>query len=120
MTQSFQATVNHLSGQVAEGVVADLYLKGGASVSAQRWRGTRGEIDLVIDDCGTKVFCEVKKSKTFSQAAQALSPAQARRIQATALEYLAQHDLSQDTDMRFDLACVDAQGRTHIIENALM
>ena len=65
------------------------------------------------------IFIEVKKSRTFDQAALHLSPAQCRRIYATGSEYLANEPLGQDTPVRFDVALVDAMGQISVIENAI-
>ena len=113
------AITNYLAGQAAEGSVERLYAAQGASCVASRWRGQRGEIDLVLRDAEQIVFVEVKKSKSHHQAARHLSSAQVARIFQTAEEYLARHDLPMDTDMRFDVALVDRHGAVDILENAL-
>ena len=113
------AITNYLAGQAADGSVERVYAAQGAATIASRWRGQRGEIDLVIREAEQIVFVEVKKSKSHGHAAQHLPQAQVIRIFQTAEEYLAQHDLPLDTDMRFDVALVDRQGAVDILENAL-
>lgn len=105
-------------GLAAEEAVAQDYASRAFHCAARRWRGSRGEIDLVMDDTdGGLVFVEVKKARSLVQAATRLSMAQLRRIQKTALEYLAAAGLGQSTEMRFDLALVDELGRIEVIEN---
>ncbi|UWQ14927.1 YraN family protein [Aliiroseovarius sp. M344] len=110
---------SYLSGQAAENSIAADYERRGQKIAAQRWRGTYGEIDLVARDGDTIVFVEVKKSRDFLRAAERITPAQLKRIHATACEFLESEPKRQLTPCRFDVALVDAQGETQIIENAL-
>lgn len=110
--------VSSLAGYAAEERVADEYARRGHVALARRWRGSRGEIDLVLRDGTGLIFVEVKQARDFARAAQRLSRAQIRRITATASEFIASEPGGQDTDMRFDLALVDGAGRIEIIENA--
>lgn len=111
--------VSYLSGQAAEDIVARDYDCRGQHVEARRWRGTYGEVDLIARDGDTVVFVEVKKSRDFMRAAQRITRAQLERIHATACEYLEREPRGQMTPCRFDVALVNAQGATDIIENAL-
>lgn len=108
----------HLSGAVAEDRVAQDYERRGLSVARRRWRGKGGEIDLVMRDGAGLVFVEVKKSRSFGQAAQSLSAAQMRRIYRSAEEFLMFEPAGQLTEVRFDVALVDAQGAIEVVENA--
>lgn len=111
--------LSYLSGLSAEDGVARDYAARGHEEAARRWRGTGGEIDLIVRDGTGFIFVEVKKARSFAQAATRLSAAQFRRIQAAALEFLATRSGGTLTDMRFDLALVDATGRTEIVENLM-
>ncbi|MEQ9259202.1 MAG: YraN family protein [Roseovarius sp.] len=108
----------YLSGQAAERAVAGLYEARGADLLETRWRGTAGEIDLVLLDEGVYVFCEVKQAASFEQAAERLRPAQMRRIHLAASEYLGRTPKGQLSEVRFDLAVVDCAGRSEILEGA--
>ena len=110
--------VSYHAGRVAEESVARTYQQMGCSISAIRWRGPAGEIDLIARDKGTVVFIEVKKSRSHARAAEALSGRQMARIYASASGYLANEPTGQDTDSRFDVALVDASGRIEILQNA--
>ena len=112
--------MNYHAGFAAEQSVKYYYEKCGLVLGAERWRGKRGEIDLIFRDGATIVFVEVKKSKTHARAAELLRPDQMRRILNTATEFVASEPNGQNTDMRFDVALVDASGAIEIMENALM
>ena len=107
------------AGQAAEDQVSQLYDRSGRTVIARRWRGSIGEIDLIARDGDVVVFIEVKKSATHAQAAEHLTWRQQQRIMATASEFVGGEPKGQLTDMRFDVALVDAMGRIEIVENAL-
>ncbi len=106
------------AGLAAEDQVAQLYARSGRAVCARRWRGSAGEIDLIARDGAKVIFIEVKQSKTHAQAAEHLTPRQMARIYNTASEFLAGEPNGQLTDVRIDLAMVDAMGRIDVLENA--
>jgi len=107
----------HLSGLAAEDIALRGYAARGAQVLTRRWRGTGGEIDLVLWDAGTYVFCEVKKAATFDLALERVRPVQVQRIFNAASEYLGHTAEGQLAPVRFDLALVDATGDLRIMEN---
>tara|TARA_R110000737_G_scaffold5374_2_gene18227 strand:+ start:705 stop:1160 length:456 start_codon:yes stop_codon:yes gene_type:complete len=106
------------AGASAEMRISSDYERRGFPVVQQRWRGKRGEIDLIAQDGDGLVFIEVKHSKTFDRAAARLTAAQMRRIYASAEEYLGRMPRGSLTEVRFDVALVNGQGETRIIENA--
>lgn len=106
------------AGQAAEQQVAQVYLRRGFAVVAQRWRGRAGEIDLILrDDCGL-LFVEVKQARDFDRAAHSLSQRQIARLYGAAEEFLAGEPTGALTELRFDVALVNGQGQMQIIENA--
>ncbi|MEJ2000640.1 MAG: YraN family protein [Maritimibacter sp.] len=107
----------YLSGYSAEEAVAADYARRGHDLAARRWRGSRGELDLVLQDGDGLIIVEVKKARDFARAAARLSRAQLARIYNTAAEFLAGTPNGQLTDLRFDLALVDAAGQIEIREN---
>lgn len=109
--------MNYLAGLSAEDAVARDYERRGCRVAARRWRGSGGEIDLVLEDGDGFIFVEVKKSRSFARAARALSPAQLARICQAAVEYVAGVPGGMMAAMRFDLAMVDATGQLERLEN---
>jgi putative endonuclease len=108
------------AGATAEDRVASHYARRGGDVRHRRWRGRGGEIDLVVRSGGVTVFVEVKAARTHAEAAQRLRARQAARVMAAAEEFCAGEPEGALTEMRFDLALVDASGRIEILENALM
>ena len=109
----------HLSGLGAEDAVTRHYTRAGATLAHKRWRRPAGEIDLIVREGASVVFVEVKKAATHAAAAARVSARQIARIQASASEFLGGEPAGQNTDCRFDVALVDAQGRIEIIPNAL-
>lgn len=116
--QARRGYLNHRSGEAAEDRIAAAYRDRGFDVIHQRWRGTAGEIDLILRGPGGLVFAEVKQSRDFSAAATSLGAGQMRRICSAAEEFLTNEPAGQDTEARFDVALVDRIGRFQIIENA--
>lgn len=110
---------SYRAGLAAEEIVAEHYRRAGMPPEARRWRGKAGEIDIVVRNGEGLVFVEVKKSKTHARAAEALSARQVSRIYSAGSEYLAAGGLSLDSEVRFDVALVDAQGQVDILENAI-
>ncbi|ASM70893.1 MULTISPECIES: YraN family protein [Roseobacteraceae] len=106
------------AGIAAEDRISTDYERRGFPIVQRRWRGKKGEIDLIAQDGDGLVFIEVKHSKTFDRAAARLSAAQMRRIYAAAEEYLGHMPRGSLTEVRFDVALVNGQGETRIIENA--
>lgn len=106
------------TGLAAEDAVARAYIAAGYKLVAERWRGRRGEIDLVFSTAVGIVMVEVKASKTFARAAGHLTRAQIARLYATADEYLATLPTGGLTEVRFDVALVDQTGALNILENA--
>ncbi len=111
---------NYLAGLAAEDQVAASYERRGFSVAARRWRGRTGEVDLVLRDGEGLIFVEVKKSRDFGTAMASLTSRQIHRIARTATEFVAGEPNGLMTDMRFDLALVNAQGAIEVIENVFV
>lgn len=94
------------------------FTRRGVGILHSRWRGQRGEIDLILRDGPVVVFCEVKKVGKAEDAFTRLRPAQIQRIHHAASEYLGQTPDGQLSEVRFDLAAVDAKGEVTVFENA--
>ena len=73
---------------------------------------------MIAHDGDGLVFVEVKQSSDFDRAAARVSPRQMKRLYAKAEEYLDQMPNVFLTDVRFDVALVNALGEVRIIENA--
>lgn len=116
--RSVRGGVNFHAGRAAEAQVAQRYQEQGCPIIAERWRGSAGEIDLVARDGNGLVFIEVKKSTTFDAAVARVSRRQMQRIYGAASEFLATEPLGQRTEVRFDVALVNAMGDISIIRHA--
>jgi putative endonuclease len=108
------------SGQAAEMAVLSKYVGEGYVLLEHRWRGKAGEIDLIFEKDACFVFVEVKSSKTCAIAAQSLSPKQLSRICLSAQDYAGQSERGALSDVRIDVALVDAQGVIETIENVTL
>ena len=108
----------HYGGLAAEGIAERCYVARGWRVRCRRWRRGGGEIDLVMERADELAFVEVKKSRSFSAAAQRIGRRQMDRICIAAETYLGEHPGGPETLVRFDVALVDAAGRCEIVENA--
>ena len=113
-----RGSMAHHAGLAAESAVARDYERRGFPVLCQRWRGRGGEIDLVLRDGDGLILVEVKKSSGFARAAQRVSPRQMARLHASADEFLGTQPNGSLTDLRFDVALIDATGAIEILENA--
>ncbi|WP_323766982.1 YraN family protein [Antarctobacter sp.] len=107
------------AGLAAEDGVASDYARRGYPLMARRWRGQSGEIDLVVQDGDGVIMVEVKKSRSFARAADRLSQRQISRLMQAAEEFLGTQPRGSLTDVRFDVALVNAHGEIRVIENAL-
>ncbi|WP_425467337.1 YraN family protein [Rubellimicrobium roseum] len=103
---------------MAEEAVARWYEARGGAVVARRWRSPWGEVDLILREAATVVVVEVKKARNFDAAAHRLGRRQMDRLCAAAQAFCAGEPRGALTDLRFDLALVDAMGRVRVIENA--
>ncbi len=109
---------SYRAGLAAEAAAERHYRNAGLRTRARRWRGSGGEVDLVIQDGSALIFVEVKKSWNYAQAAARVSRRQMQRIHAGASEFLAGEPWGQLTEARFDVALVDDAARVQIVENA--
>lgn len=119
MNKKMTGMLANLAGQNAELQVAADYQRRGHRLRANRWRGKAGEVDLIFHDGAEIVFVEVKKARSFSDAARRISPRQQQRICLAAQEYLGTQPLGLDTPMRVDAALVNSHGEVRILENAI-
>lgn len=111
--------ISYLSGLSAEDAVERHYARSGRPVTARRWRGKWGEIDLIAREGETVIFIEVKKARSHAIAAERLGRRQIERLSASMAEFLEGEPRGGLTDIRFDVALVDSIGRIEIRENAL-
>ncbi len=105
------------SGLAGEASVEHTYSARGYEVAARRWRGASGEIDLIFEKDGGFVMVEVKCSTSHEMALSKITERQIGRIASSSLDFLAKQDLPLETDLRIDVALVDAFGQVEVMEN---
>jgi len=96
-------------GIAGEEAVARWYRDGGYVVLDRNWRRHGlGELDVIVADGDTIVFCEVKTRRTdaFGTPAEAVTPTKQRRLRALAVQWLAEHRDGRRRRLRFDVASV--------------
>lgn len=94
-------------GAYGEALAAQHLLSTGMVLLDRNWRCPAGEIDLVLRDGRTLVFCEVKtrSSAAFGSPLEAVTPAKAARLRRLAAQWLDAHGL-RVPDVRIDLVGV--------------
>jgi putative endonuclease len=88
-------------------------------VVARNWRCRDGELDLVLRQGRTFVFCEVKTRTTdaFGIPAEAVTRQKRARIRRLAARYLEDDAPVRPREIRFDVAAI-LGGQLEIIEGA--
>lgn len=90
------------AGRAAETVAGVLLRLKGYRVLARRFRGMRGEIDLIARRGAVLAFVEVKRRPTAAAAAESVTPRQRARIAAAAEEFVAARPRLSGLGIRFD------------------
>ena len=87
----------------------------GGTVLARNHYVRGGEVDIIFEEDGITVFCEVKlrSSQKFGTGAEAVTPAKRRRICRAALDYVCVNK-SIDDRFRFDIIEVAGGKISHI------
>lgn len=89
-------------------LLAARFLKGeGMEVVEMNYRHGRGEIDLILRDGETLVFCEVKarSSDRFGTPEYAVTPRKQHQLRRLAAAYLYHHEI-RDVACRFDVIAI--------------
>lgn len=94
-------------GAAGEEAVAQWYLENGYAIVARNWRCRQGELDLIAQQGGVLVFCEVKTrtSNAFGSPFEAVTISKQRRIRSLAVAWL-QESGTRANELRFDVAGV--------------
>ena len=105
-------------GAFGERLAATTYRRAGCEILDRNWRSPRGELDLVVRDGHTYVFCEVKTRRTnrYGSPAEAVGPTKQRRIRGLAIEWLRAHHL-RGVKVRFDVVSIVGT-QVRVIESA--
>jgi putative endonuclease len=108
-------------GTLGEQAACEALQAKGCKILHRNYRVRGGELDVVCDDKGTLVFCEVKTrtSATFGLPEEAVTHSKRRRIRRLALEYL-QREGIKARSLRFDVVSVEVsagqvEGVRHLV-----
>ena len=94
-------------GKAGEDLAVDFLLKKGYRILQRNYRFERGEIDIIAVDGDELVFVEVKarRSSSFGDPEDAVSPAKCEQIKRVAEGFLLEHDID-GKPVRFDVVAV--------------
>lgn len=94
------------AGRAAESLAAFVLRLKGYRILARRFRGIRGEVDLIARRGRVLVFVEVKRRESLAAALESVSPRQRARIAATAEEFVARNPQFATSSIRFDAVAI--------------
>lgn len=94
------------AGRAAEAVAALLLRLKGYRILARRFRGVRGEVDLIARKRGILAFVEVKRRADLAAALESVTPRQRARIAAAAEEFVARSPRLVGLSIRFDAVAI--------------
>jgi putative endonuclease len=94
-------------GNRGEGIAAEFLLRKGYQILEKNFLSRFGEIDLVAKDSDAIVFVEVKtrRSQTFGDPEESVTPAKLERIQKAGLMWLQAHPHSPE-DWRIEVISI--------------
>ena len=110
-------------GRAGEQQAAEWYQAHGYRLVTRNWRGSGGELDLIVRLGRTVAFCEVKTRSTarFGVPAEAVTAVKQARIRRLAGQWLAGQRGTAGWDgpvqVRFDVAAI-LDGAIQVIEGA--
>jgi putative endonuclease len=109
-------------GTQGEQEAARWYEDHGYEVLERNWRRREGEVDLIVRQGRTVVFCEVKtrSSARFGTGAESVLEAKQRRIRRLASRWLSELTPAAGrtrVEVRFDVVSITA-GEVEVIEDA--
>lgn len=111
-----------MTGRHGEDLAAVFLLKKGYRLLERNWRTRSGEIDIISEDNGVIVFCEVKarRSKRCGIGAESVTRQKQLKLTQIAMQYL-QKTGNLNRKCRFDVIEITLEERSEIvrhIENA--
>ena len=104
-------------GKIHEDRALAYLSKQGLKFVDKNYSNKTGEIDLIMDDNGARVFIEVRfrKSGDYGLSMETITPQKQRKIIRTATLYLQEKNLMDKIDCRIDVIAID-QGNPSGIE----
>jgi putative endonuclease len=103
-------------GERGENVALRYLERLGYSLVERNFQTRHGEIDLVLRDGDALVFCEVKlrRSTSFGEPVEAVTPQKQRKLRLVAEEYLAEREPDFE-EVRFDVVGILQKGGNEIV-----
>ena len=113
-------TSNNAKGIYAENLALKYFLSHGYKLINSRYKRKGGEIDLIICNDNTLIFCEVRFRKNILSAAESINKLKKTRIIETAKKFLIEYSqtIKQFNYYRFDVILIDHKGNISHVENA--
>ncbi len=107
-------------GARGEDAAAAWYVRQGYEVVVRNWRCREGELDLIVRNGRTYVFCEVKTrtSSVFGAPVEAVTRDKQMRIRRLAARWLEDGAPGPAKDIRFDVASVLGPRDVEVVEGA--
>jgi putative endonuclease len=104
-------------GDAGERYAERLLVEQGWRILERKWRGERGEIDLIADDGDQLVFVEVKtrRGEQYGSAEEALSSTKCSRLIDLGAHYIDEHPDMYQRFWRVDLLAITI-GRSGRVE----
>ena len=104
-------------GKIYEDRALTYLSKRGLTFIDKNYFNKTGEIDLIMDDHGIRVFVEVRfrQNSNYGLSLETITPQKQRRIIRTATLYLQEKNLMGKIDCRIDVIAID-QGNPPDIE----
>ena len=96
----------YLRGHAAERRCSLLLRLKGWRILARRYRTPVGEIDLIAKRGNIVAAIEIKARRSLTEALEAVTPHQQRRIERAAQAFLSQHPKWSNLGFRFDVMAV--------------
>ena len=112
-------------GRRGEDVAAQEIADRGYHILERNWRCKAGEIDLIADHDGVRVFIEVRtrSGSAFGTPEESITPRKCAKLIEVAMTYLSEHGLT-NLDWRIDVVAVEIERsgrvrRVTVIPNAV-
>lgn len=105
-------TTSKALGSYGETLAAQHLIQRGMVLLDHNWRCKSGEVDLVLRDGRTLVFCEVKTRRSVAKGTpqEAVTPTKLNRIRRIAAQWMEAHDV-RAPHVRVDMVSVVAPHR---------
>ena len=100
-------------GRLAESLAFEFLKSKGCTVLCRNYYTRYGEVDIVFDDFGQLVFCEVKSkySDDFGLPEDEFDATKHKRFNRAVLEYLEKNEINHD-NYRIDLIAMELEHST--------